>query len=192
MSDKLAKLKAKATTFQLQEALGAGLSRRDVYYYTQKGYIVRVAHGLYRFADETESSDPQSELKQLLLLCPQCVVGLHTALKLFDLTDEISAEIDLVAPTTNIPKRKLDGVKIHTAPPKLMKLGLTAVNGIAVTTIERTLVELLRKGEPLSTVLGVMRLAQKKGIGIELTQVKKLGDKFRVSKKVQTLLEAFL
>jgi len=192
MTDKLEKLKAKATTFRLKEALGAGLSRRDIYYYAQKGLIVRVAHGLYRFPDETEPTDLHSELKRLLLLCPQCVVGLRTALKLYDLTDEITAEIDLLAPTTNMPKRKLDGVRIHTTPPKLMKVGVTDINGIKVTTLERTVIDLLRKGEPLSLALTVLKTAQKKGIGIELTQVKKLGDKFRVSKKVQTLLEAFL
>ncbi len=192
MSPKLEKLKAKAPTFQLKEAKRLGLSRQVIYYHTQRGLLIRMGQGIYRFKDVPEEMDFYSELKKLLLLCPHCVVGLHTALKFYGLTDAISSQIDLLSPTTNIPKRKLEGVCIHTTPPKLMKTGVTQIHGITVTTLERTLIDLLRKGEPLSLVLGVLRSAQRKGMGFELTQIKKLGEKFRVRTKVRALLEAFL
>ncbi|OFZ79006.1 MAG: hypothetical protein A2583_14905 [Bdellovibrionales bacterium RIFOXYD1_FULL_53_11] len=192
MIPKLEKLKAHSSIFRLKEAKRYGLSRQDINYYTKRGFLERVGHGVYRFKDIIDEMDLYSELNKLLLFCPHCVVGLDTALKLYGLTDEISAEVDLLAPTNNIPKRKLEGVHIHTTPPKLMKMGVTQINGIAVTTLERTIIDLLRKDKPLSFVLNVLRSAQKKGIGIELIKVQKLGYKFRVSKKVQALLEAFL
>jgi hypothetical protein len=57
---------------------------------------------------------------------------------------------------------------------------VTKINGIPITSIERTVIELMRKKKSISQVLKALNLAKAKGIKINISKMKKLDKEFRV------------
>ena len=72
----------------------------------------------------------------------------------------------------------------------LSKFKTQKLDGIRVTTIEQTMVDLLRAGHPISELVKIFNLAQKKRMPVELSELKKLGGIFHVKGKVARFLEA--
>jgi predicted transcriptional regulator of viral defense system len=192
MNEKLKKLAAQYPLFNLATADLHGVSRQLIQNYLKKGLIKRISTGVYQFIEYQEEQGIVAEVKEILLACPQCVVGLKTALKIYDLTDEIVGEMDLLVPNNNVPKRKMKLVRFYTTRPDLMRLGVVQMQGISITTLERTIVDLLRIGESISYLLQIIKLAHQKKMDIDLKKIKKFGEKFRVKKKVLNLFEAYL
>lgn len=67
---------------------------------------------------------------------------MKSALKLYGLTEDDPPAIDLMVPESNVPKKKMEDVKLHTVADHLFKEGLTKVRGISVTSLERTIVDI--------------------------------------------------
>jgi len=185
---KLQKLKRK--TFSTADAVKAGTSPRMLTYLVQKGAIERRAQGLYCFAKQAEELDLKEIIQEMLLVVPEAIVGLETALQLYNLSDEPTSAIDLIVPQNKGPSRKLKSAKFFRVRMPLSKFKTQKLDGIRITTIEQTMVDLLRAGHPISELVRIFNLAQKKRMTVELSQVKKLGDIFRVKGKVTRFLEA--
>jgi predicted transcriptional regulator of viral defense system len=123
----------------------------------------------------------QEIIQEMLLVVPDAIVGLETALQLYNLSDEPTREIDLIEPQNKGPSRKLKSARFFRVRMPLAKFKTQKVNGIRVTTIEKTIVDLLRAGRPISELVRIFNLAQKKRMPIELSELKKLGNIFRVT-----------
>ena len=159
-------------------------------YFVKKGQLCRTSHGQYCFP-ESRSYDFIGLLNENLAVMPQAVVGLRTALRMYDLTEDVY-ELELIVPTTNVPKRKLHDVTLYQMSPRIYKIDVAMINGIPVTSRERTIIDLLRTGDSLSVVLDVMYRSRNQGHLISLSQLKRLSVPFRVKGRVSQLLEAYL
>ena len=182
---------AKQSPFRIKEARRKGISPRMLHYYVKKGVLVRLGHGLYAFP-EYLSFDFESLIKEKLKMIPQAIVGLESALKFYDLIDEVPRNIHLIVPLSNVPKRKVKDVKFYRVKDTLYKKSIRKINSIPITSIERTLIDLLRIQKSISMVLKIMLTAQKKGISINVSKMKKLAIDFRVKGHFEKLVEAYL
>jgi predicted transcriptional regulator of viral defense system len=182
--------KLKRQTFSTADARRVGISPRMLTYLFQKGAIERRAQGLYCFANQAEELDLKEIIQEMLLVVPVAIVGLGTALQLFNLSDEPTREIDLIVPQNKGPSRKLKNAKFFRVRMPLSKFKTQKIDGIRVTTLEQTMVDLLRAGYSISELVRIFNLAQKKRMPVELSQLKKLGDIFRVKTKVARFIEA--
>jgi hypothetical protein len=64
------------------------------------------------------------------------------------------------------------------------------VSGSRVTTIEQTMVDLLRAGHSISDMVKIFHGAQRQRMTVDLSQLKKLGEHFHVKGKVARVIEA--
>ncbi len=190
-NQRLFKLKGQGP-FRTKQAQKKGVSPRMLHYYVKKKKVlVRLGHGLYAFPEHL-SFDFESLIKEKLKMIPQAILGLESALKFYDLTDEAPRNIHLIVPLSNVPKRKIKDVRFYRVKDTLYKKAVRKVNGIPITSIERTLIDLLRTQKSISMVLKVMFTAQKKGIPINISKMKKLAVDFRVKGHFDKLIEAYL
>jgi len=97
----------------------------------------------------------------------------------------------MIVSTLNVPKRKLPSVRLYRVNPEIYRMDTTLIGDdeIPITKLERTLVDLLRIGEPLSLVFAIAIKIQKKKLKLDFTQLKKLSKIFRVKAKMDLLLE---
>ena len=177
--------------FTTEEAGSLGVSPQLLQHYHNKGLIERSSHGVYRFSD-TLGISLESQIKEILKAVPHGIVSHKTALRLYGLTEEAPPHIDLIVPDKNIPKRKLDDVQLHPFAAALLKNGIIYLRGIRVTSLERTLVDLLRAGEPLSFVIAAFREAQSKKLKPKLPSIRRLGVLLHAKAKTNLFLEALL
>jgi predicted transcriptional regulator of viral defense system len=187
MKSKLLKLIGKSP-FDTKYAKTRGCSSRMLSYFEKKGKIIRLAYGVYSFPGNL-AFDFESLLREKLIQAPQAVIGMHTALKFYNLTDESPSHIDLLVPESNIPKKKMTDVKLHPVTDHLLKRGVIKIRKISITSLERTLIDILRKKGTIKEAVAIIHLAQKRGLKIDFSEIENLGILFRVRKKVLTLLE---
>lgn len=189
---KLDKLRLKhPELFTTIDARSQGVSPQLLKHYLTQGLIERVSHGVYRFPSNNDIS-LESLIQETLKAVPQGVISHRTALRLFGLTEDAPAEIDLLVPDKNIPKRKLENVKLHPVVQRMMRHGVMTQHGIKVTCIERTLVDLLRGGEPLSLVITAFREAQNKKLKPSLAKIRRMGVLLHAKAKTDLFLKALL
>lgn len=178
--------------FTTIEAKNRGISPRMLSYYVSKGLISRISHGVYAKAGFEAPIDLYSQMKQIQMLAPQCVVGRLSALKLHSLLDEEPRLIELIVPHDNIPKRSLEDAQFFRAPRKTMNFGIEKKQGVLVTSLERTLIECLRNGVSLHTVRLAFEEAQRKRLKPSLSQMDKFAKMLRVQGKFKIFREAIL
>ena len=136
------------------------------------------------------SFDFYSLLKEKLICIPQGVVGLETALKIYGLTDEVPDTFYLIVPLSNVPKRKIEDVKFYQMKDDIYKRHIKNIDGFPVSSLERTIIDLLRFGYSISFVLSVIEEIQKRKIPFHFGKIKRLAPIYRVKGKVSRLMEA--
>ena len=157
-------------------------------HYVKQGKINRLSHGVYAFKDSM-GFDFHSLLKEKLICVPQAVIGLESALKLYGLTDETPEHIHLIVPFSNVPKRKLQDVKLHQMKDDQYKKHIKIINSLPVSSLERTVIDLLKFGYSLSFVLSVIKEAKRKKLSINLGKLRSMSNVYRVKGKMSQLLE---
>ena len=123
---------------------------------------------------------------------PQGIIGFYTALRIHEVTEELPPEIDIIVPQENVPKRRLQGVRLHRVKGDIYKKGVIKISGIPVTSLERTIIDLLRDGKAIALILDVLREARAQNKPVSLSEIKRLSILFRVKEKVKRLLEAWV
>ena len=177
-------------SFSTADARRVGVSTRMLTYLVSRGEIERRAHGLYCFPDYIDELDLHGILKELLKLFPDAIVGLETALQLYNLSDEPTRTIHLIVSQGNAPTRKLPDVRFFRVRMPLSQFSTHNVKGSRVTTIEQTMVDLLRAGHSISEMVKIFHGAQRQRMTVDLSQLKKLGERFHVKGKVERVIEA--
>jgi predicted transcriptional regulator of viral defense system len=182
--------KLKTPSFSTADARRVGVSTRMLTYLVSRGEIERRAHGFYCFPDYIDELDLHGILQELLKLVPDAIVGLETALQLYNLSDEPTKTIHLIVSQGNAPTRKLPDVRFFRVRMPLSQFSTQKVKGSRVTTIEQTMVDLLRAGHSISEMVKIFHGAQRQRMTVDLSQLKKLGERFHVKGKVERVIEA--
>lgn len=124
--------------FTARQAQQSALSRPLLSHHVKTGRFVRVKHGIYRLAQFPES--PYSDLFVATLETgSRGVLSHETALALYELSDNIPSQIHITVPQT--ASRRHPGLKLHTK--QLSPDEITARNGLDVTTVQRTLADVI-------------------------------------------------
>ena len=182
--------KLKTPSFSTADARRVGVSPRMLTYLVSEGAIERRAHGLYCFPDCLDELDLHGILQELRKIVPDAIVGLETALQLHNLSDEPTRTIHLIVSQSNAPTRKLPDVRFFRVRMPLSQFSTQKVKGSRVTTIEQTMVDLLRAGHSISEMVKIFHGAQRRRMTVDLSQLKKLGERFHVKGKVERVIEA--
>jgi predicted transcriptional regulator of viral defense system len=90
-----AALRALPATFSYSQALGAGISERQLYRLRDRGAIESIGRGLYRRHDADVAD---VDLIEIARRAPSATLCLTTALARHGLTDEIPSRIDVALP----------------------------------------------------------------------------------------------
>lgn len=157
-------------------------------HYVNTNQLRRLSHGVYAFKDGM-SFDFYSLLKEKLISVPQAIVGLESALKIYGLTDEAPDTIHLIVPLSNVPKRKLQDVQLYQMKDSIYKKHIKIIKGIPISSLERTIIDLLRFGYSISFVLSIFEDSREKKIPFHLGKIRKMAPVYRVKGKVSRLLE---
>lgn len=144
----LVRLRPLGPVFRASDAIGAGVSWRDLYRVRDEGLVLELSRGLYQLA-ETGALD-QADFVTVCARAPRAMVCLRSALAYWDLSDEIPAWVDLAVPEgTHRPRIDHPPVQVHVFRTGTFGLGRTEVTvgpgaRFAITDAERTVVDVFR------------------------------------------------
>ncbi len=129
------------------QAVDAGIPRSTLSYHATDGdALERVAHGVYRLRRFPTPPHGHVIAGWLALARADGVVSHESALELLDLTDLIADEVHVTLPRAKRGLRTPPGVHSHFTDRPIDARHRRNVLGIPVTSVERTLTDLLRSG----------------------------------------------
>ncbi|MEW6107270.1 MAG: type IV toxin-antitoxin system AbiEi family antitoxin domain-containing protein [Bacillota bacterium] len=150
--------------FSARQARQLGFSKALLSHHVRSGRLLRLRRGVYRLARFPEM--PYADLFIAWLAAGEKAVLSHeSALLLYGLTDLLPAEIHLTVPRT--ASRRLPGVRFHTA--RLNPEEITSREGLPVTTLPRTMTDLIRSGVAEEWVQQAIHQALSRGLVSEAT-----------------------
>jgi hypothetical protein len=145
----LERLRSLGPVFRAGEAVGAGVSWRDLYELRDGGLVVELSRGLYQLGD-----GPGLDQVDFVAVCaraPRGMVCLRSALAYWDLSDEVPGWVDLAVPSgAHRPRIDYPPTKVHVFQARTFDLGKARVPpvrsgvGFVVTGPERTVVDCFR------------------------------------------------
>ncbi len=128
-----------------QDALAAGVTKRDFYAFVEKNHYEKVGHGVYASPDAWVD-----EAYVLSLRCPGGVFSHEEALYYYGLVDRVPVQMTITVYTGYGTGRLVnDGVKVYTVKKELMDVGRTTVKNnyghmVAMYDMERTICDMVR------------------------------------------------
>lgn len=153
---------SQAGYFTTAQAGGAGYSRQLVAHHAAAGNFDRVSRGVYRMA--RYPGTPREDLYIAWLQAgPDAVVSHDSALDVYGLSDVLPSEIHLTLPRTS--SRRRTGIRMHTTP--LDPAEVTARDGLPITTVARTVVDVIRAGTSTEHVARAIDEALTRGMVTE-------------------------
>lgn len=145
--------------FTARQAQDSGITRPLLSHHVRTGRFVRVKHGIYRLAHFPESPDADLYVA-ILETGSRGVLSHETALALYELSDTLPTRIHLTIPAS--ASRRHPGLKLHTK--QLSPGEIKARNGLAVTTVERTLADVIAGGMAIEQVKLAVQQALERGL----------------------------
>jgi predicted transcriptional regulator of viral defense system len=111
-------------TLRTRQALEYGIHPATLYYLRDAGRVTLLARGLYKLADEPESSSP--DLAVVGARAPNAAVCLVSALAFHGITTQIPSAVHLAVPRGAYSKIKIDPlpVRVFRFDPKTFEFGL--------------------------------------------------------------------
>ena len=170
--------------FSLSQAESVGIQRNQIYRDVKRSKIERVYPGVYRL-----SLFPANQFEEIyaavVSIGQEAVVGYETALYIYKLSDIIPSEIHIIVPRSS--SRRRTHIRMHTN--KLDEQDITNYEGFRITTVARTLVDVLATHVSLEQVQLAIIQAISRGLTTPdelLIQAKKR------SKRVHNQMEALI
>lgn len=165
MEDKLYRIAEKqGGFFSAAQAQKAGFSRPLLSYHVKSGRYIRVRHRIYRLAHFPES--PYADLYVAMLETGSRGVLSHdTALALYELSDNLPSQIHITIP--RFASRRHPGLKLHTN--HLEPDEIVMREGLAVTSVERTLADVVMSGMAEEQVQFAIHQALSRGLATKRT-----------------------
>jgi predicted transcriptional regulator of viral defense system len=155
---------SQAGYFTAGQAITAGMDRSTLRHHARPGgRYERVRRGLYRLR-HFPSSPHEHVVAAWLGLQADAVVSHESALELYELSDVIPTAIHVSLPRAKRGQRPRAGVRFHTLdkPPGASEAG--TVNGVPVTTPERSIVDSLEAGTQPDQIDMAIRQALERGL----------------------------
>lgn len=158
--DKLYEIsESQAGYFTARQAQQAGFSPERLTVNAQTGQFLRVARGVYRL--KRFPGSPNEDLFVAWLRAgPGAVISHESALALYDLSDVLPSEVHLIVPRT--ASRRRPGIRQHTS--HLKPEEVIRRNGLPITTVERTLRDVINSGLAQEQVRRAIREALRRGL----------------------------
>ena len=151
--------------FTAGQAESAGTSRSALRYHARPGgRFERVRRGIYRLRHFPSSPHEHVVAAWLPLRATGAVVSHESALELYGLADVIPAAVHVSIPRAKRGVRPRSGVRVHTLEVPLERDEIRTVDGIAVTSPERTLVDALEVGSSPEQIERAVRQALERGL----------------------------
>jgi predicted transcriptional regulator of viral defense system len=158
--------------FTATEARSAGFSRSLLTHHTKSGLFGRVAHGVYRL--KRFPASPHEDLFIALLRTgPRSVISHASALALYDLTDALPTQVHVTVPRTASRRRR--GIRLHTK--GIESSEVTSREGLAVTTVPRTIADVAAAGLAEEFVRQAIQEAVDRGL-IASVELRRAGRKY--------------
>lgn len=175
---------AQAGYFTTTQATTASVDRRRLAYYTNAGRLQRIRHGIYRLAQF-----PHSRYEDLFIAWltagPNAVISHESALLLHDLSDVLPEAIHVTVPRS--ASRRRPGLRIHTN--RIGADDITQREGLPVTTVPRTIVDIALSGLSDEFVLQATREALQAGLAMPEQLLEKAGQRSaRLARLLHTTL----
>lgn len=145
--------------FTAAQARQAGFSRSLLSYHVRTGRFARVRPHVYRLA-QFPASAHEDLYVAWLEAGSQAVISHDSALALYGLSDLLPAQVHVTVPRT-ASRRRL-GIRLHTK--RLSSQEVIHYEGLPVTTIERTLVDVTAAGLADEQVQLAVREALRRGL----------------------------
>jgi predicted transcriptional regulator of viral defense system len=136
---------SQAGYFSAKQATAAGVSRQLLSHHAREGgSVIRARRGLYRLRNFPTSQREHLVAEWLNTGRPiDAVLSHETAAELHDLTDLIPNKVHMTASRRHTGRRVPRNVKLHFVTDGVPADERTERNGIPLTTVERTIVDLL-------------------------------------------------
>jgi len=157
-----ARLRQLGPVFRSKDAIGAGVSWRDLYRLRDAGDIVELSRGLFQLADMAGMD--HIDFIAVCARAPHGMVCLNSALSHWDLSDEIPADVHLAVPEgTHRPTIDHPPTRVHVFGAKTFGIGRLKIAEKAapfwITDRERTVVDAFRMRHVLGeeVALGALR-----------------------------------
>ena len=148
--------------FTTKQAHVAGYSRERLSDLTVRNQFKRIQHGIYRLPHF-----PTSRFEDLhvanLRIGPDSVISHESALAVYELSDVLPTKTHIIMPRTGSRRRK--GIQLHTH--KLQKDEITLREGLQITTVERTIADMIVSGISYQHAQQAIREALQRGLTTE-------------------------
>jgi predicted transcriptional regulator of viral defense system len=156
---------AQAGYFTAAQAVAAGMDRSTLAHHARPGgRYERVRRGLYRLRHFPTSQHEHVMAAWLPLRGSGAVVSHVSALELYGLSDLIPDAVHVSVPRAKRGQRPRPGVHIHTVGPPIGPGDVRSVDGVPVTSPERTIVDCLESGVQPDQVRLAIRQALDRGL----------------------------
>jgi predicted transcriptional regulator of viral defense system len=145
--------------FTAAQAQAVGFSRPLLSYHTKTGRFGRISQGIYRL-----SQFPGSPYEDLFVAWlrtgPDSVISHESALAVYELSDVLPGEVHVIIPRTASRRRK--GIRLHTN--RLRSDEVTMRAGLPITTVARTIADVIASGLAQEQVGQAIREALQRGL----------------------------
>ncbi len=134
--------------FRAADAVGAGVSWRDLYWARDSGLVLELSRGVFQLRDA--GGLDEIDFVTVCARVPRAVVCLGSALAYWDLSDEIPGRVDIAVPVgTHRPQIDHPPTRVHVFRAETFGLGRVDVAvepgaRFAITDAERTVVDAFR------------------------------------------------
>ena len=184
-------LREKEGMLLTKDIIEAGISKQLLSKYVKKGYIERVAQGVYLSKDAFED-----EMYVLQARSKKAIFSHETALYLHDLTDRDPLQYTVTLPSGyNASNFKNDGIYVYFIKNDLLNLGVEYGKtpfgrNIRVYNKERTICDIVRNRNVIDSAIineGIRRYLSEKEK--DIPKLLQYAEKFRVEKIIRQYVE---
>ena len=145
--------------FTTAQAREVGFSQRQLTYYVRSGHHRRVRRGIYRLA--LYPSSPHEDLFVAWLEAGRnAVISHESALMLHELSDALPDRVHVTIPRG--ASRRHPRLALHTS--RLDPQEVTALAGLPVTTVPRTIADVAARGLAEQLILQAVQQAVRRGL----------------------------
>ena len=145
--------------FTSAQAQSAGFSLPLLSYHAATGRYDRVDHGLYRLV-QFPASPYEDLFVAWLRTGPESVISHESALAVYELSDMLPAEVNIIVPRT--ASRRREGIRLHTN--RLRSDEVTERAGLPITTVSRTIADVITDGMSTDLVEQAVEEAVQRGL----------------------------
>jgi predicted transcriptional regulator of viral defense system len=150
---------AQAGYFTASQAQTVGFSTERLSANVKSGRFTRITQGVYRLY-HFPGSPYEDMFVAWLRAGPTSVISHESALAVYDLSDILPSEIHIIVPRNASRRRK--GIRQYTN--HLLADEITKRNGFPITTVERTLADLIANGLAEEQIRLAIREALQRGL----------------------------